>query len=97
MRISCGIQYEWYLYSQDEKGVSILRSEFTRALRDLSQNKAFGIYDVPEELLSSSEDPTVRKLNFYVSRMYEPCEVFWRLNKKEIIIQVQKRSGVQCE
>lgn len=83
--------------SEDETGDPILRSEFNRALKDLSRNKAAGVDNIPAELLSSLGEDVLNKLFSIVSRMYETGEVPSDF-KKNVIIPIPKKVGAdKCE
>ena len=80
-----------------DKGDFILRSEFDRALKDMSRNKATGIDDVPVELLDALGDAALTKLFCLVSSMYETGEVPSDF-QKNIIIPIPKKPGAdKCE
>ena len=82
---------------EDEMGDTILRSEFDRALKDLSKNKAPGIDDIPSELLGALGEAEMIKLFHLVGRMYETGEVPSDF-KKNVIIPIPKKVGAdRCE
>ena len=83
--------------TEDEIGDPILKTEFERALKDLSRSKATGVDDIPAELLSSLGETALNKLFSLVIKMYETGEVPSDF-KKNIIIPIPKKVGAdKCE
>ena len=81
----------------DDKGDAILRSEFDKALKDLSKNKSPGIDQLPAELLSSMGDTGLKRLYNLICKMYNTGEVVSDF-KESIVIPIPKKSGAdRCE
>jgi hypothetical protein len=81
----------------EEYGDTILKSEFERAVKDLRENKASGVDDIPAELIRSSGKRTQDKLFKLICAMYERGEVPLDFQRNTVIPIPKKAGPKKCE
>lgn len=83
--------------NEDDMGDYILQEEFEKAIKELANNKAMGIDDIPAELIKNAGENMKQILLKLIRSIYDTGELPTDFQKCIMVPIPKKKSAIKCE